>query len=251
MTAAEPMAVAPPAVLGDVPVAEGLARLLDRPDEPWRGHAHGAAFEASVMIADYGRRLTEHYGDRSGPTSPFRHFGLSIAFDRAVEVALHDEERVLDTGLRVLVAAFGPLMLQNVVLPPGARTAEQRNVFSNCEFHFDRGANQPDHYTLFWRDPNDATQRQPRTSSTLVMANEAAYLQACREGQGDDGPKLRYRLLQDEAVAPLVGKMMVEIPWKAVGVGEAAILDNTTVLHASYYPHADLRGYPISVRYLA
>ena len=33
--------------------------------------------------------------------------------------------------------------------------------------------------------------------------------------------------------------------------GEVAVLDNTTVLHASYYAHPDLRGYPISVRYLA
>ncbi len=242
----------PAPVLGAAAVADGLARLLDRPEVPWRGQAHGAAFEATVMIADHGRRLVAHYGQDAAGAVPFRHFGLAIAFDRAVEVALHDADRVLDDGLRALAAVFGPVVLRNVVLPPGLRTAEQRNVFANCEFHIDRGANQPDHYTLFWRDPNDPTQREPRTSSTLVMANGAAYLQACREGQGGDGPKSRYKLLQDTPVAAVAGKVLVEISWQAgVGVGEAAVLDNTTVLHASYYPLPDLRGYPISVRYLA
>ena len=257
MTAVAAQTAAPPPVLGAAAVADGVAQLLAKPEVPWRGTAHGAKFAATVMIADYGRRLVEHYGrDRAGgiDAGPFRHFGVAIEFDKAVEVAVHDAARGLDAGLRSLVAAFGPVVLRNVVLPAGSRTAEQRNVFSNCEFHIDRGANQPDHFTLFWRDPSDAAQREPRTSSTLVMANGAAYLQACREGQGGDGPTMRYRLFRNEPLAAraLAGKVLVEIPWQAgVGVGEAAVLDNTTVLHASYYPVPELRGYPISVRYLA
>jgi hypothetical protein len=44
---------------------------------------------------------------------------------------------------------------------------------------------------------------------------------------------------------------MVELGWRAPeGVGEISLIDNRTVLHASYYARPELEGYPISVRYL-
>ena len=58
-------------------------------------------------------------------------------------------------------------------------------------------------------------------SSTPLLANSAAYLQALREGQG--------------------------VP---ASTGEIGLLDNRTVLHASYDPRPKQNGYPIAIRYL-
>ncbi|NIA69265.1 hypothetical protein HBA54_11750 [Pelagibius litoralis] len=231
-----------------------LQSLQEQPTEPLRGRAGGADFEISVMIPEYRRRLVEHYEpDCGSPVTapPFRHFGLLAAFSSPVELPLHDRTKTLHAELRRLVHTFGPVILRNVHLSDEARCADQRNVFANLEFHIDRGPTQADHYTLFWRDPFDAIQRQPRSSSTLVLANAAACLQAQKEGHGGSEFKKSYRLFEKEPVAELVNKVLVEIPWRAAeGVGEVAILDNSTVLHASYYAHPELRGYPISVRYL-
>jgi hypothetical protein len=118
-------------------------------------------------------------------------------------------------------------------------------------FHIDRGRTQDDNISLFWRDPLDPVQRRPRSSSTLVLANAAAYLQAVKEGHGEHEFKLLYQLFEDEEIAPLLGEVMVELGWRAPeGVGEIALVDNRTVLHASYYARPTLKGYPIAVRYL-
>lgn len=234
---------------------ESLQDLQQQPANPLRGCTGGADFEMSVMIPEYRRRLVAHYGkDCAGPVTPppFRHFGLLVAFSNPVELPLHDQTKTLHEELRGLVRSFGPVIFRNVHLPKETRSAEQRNVFAKLEFHIDRAPQQPDHYTLFWRDPFDAIQRHPRSSSTLVLANAAAHLQAQKEGHESRELKTRYRLFENETVATLVNEVMVEIPWRAAeGVGEVAVLDNTTVLHASYYAHPELRGYPISVRYLS
>jgi hypothetical protein len=48
-----------------------------------------------------------------------------------------------------------------------------------------------------------------------------------------------------------MGQVLLELGWRApAGTGEIALLDNRTVLHASYYPRAQQKGYPIAVRYL-
>ncbi len=54
-----------------------------------------------------------------------------------------------------------------------------------------------------------------------------------------------------EEIGALVGEVLVEMDWRASqGVGEIALIDNRTVLHASYYRHPEHKGYGISVRYL-
>ncbi len=54
-----------------------------------------------------------------------------------------------------------------------------------------------------------------------------------------------------EEIGALVGEVLVEMDWRAPqGVGEIALIDNRTVLHASYHPHPEHKGYGISVRYL-
>lgn len=235
--------------------AESLQSLQQQPAKLLKGRTGDTDFEASVMIPDYRQRLVEHYGpdcaDRA-EARQFRHFGLLLAFSEPVELPLHDDSKTLHRELRDLVRIFGPVVLRNVYLPKETRSAEQRNVFASLEFHVDRAPQQPDHYTLFWRDPFDAIQSHPRSSSTLVLANAAAYLQAQKEGDNSSEMKTRYRLFEKEPVSKLVNKVMIEIPWSAAeGTGEVAVLDNTTVLHASYYAHPELRGYPISVRYLS
>ncbi len=231
-----------------------LAALQRDPRTPVEGRLNGTAYTARIAIPDYGARIERHYGRRLSVLDmdfPFRHFGLSIEFETPVELAVHDDERRLDAGLRALLGRFGPLTLSNANLPDRVRASGQRNVFQSLSFHIDRGHTQDDHISLFWRDPFDPVQHQPRNSSTLVLANAAAYLQAVKEGYGEHKFKLLYQLFEDEDIDPLIGEVMVELGWRAPeGVGEISLVDNLTVLHASYYAHPEYKGYPISVQYL-
>lgn len=232
-----------------------LAALQRNPHTPVEGRLNGTAYTAQIAIPDYGARIERHYGPRLGALDmdfPFRHFGLSIAFKTPVELTVHNDERHLDEDLRALLRCFGPLTLSNAYLPDRARAHAQRNVFPSLSFHIDRGDTQDDRISLFWRDPFDPVQRQPRSSSTLVLANAAAYFQAVKEGHGEHKFKLLYQLFEEEPnIDPLLGEVMVEMGWrKPEGVGEISLLDNRTVLHASYYAKPQYKGYPIAVRYL-
>ena len=231
-----------------------LAGLHRDPDAAVEGRLNGAGYCARITIPDYGARVEKHYGRKLGTLGidfPFRHFGLSIDFDKPVELAAHDEERRVDNGLRALLDRFGPLTLSNAYLPDRVRASGQRNVFKSLSFHIDRGRTQDDNISLFWRDPFDPVQRQPRSSSTLVLAVATAYLQAVKEGQGEHKFKMLYQLFEDEDIDPLIGEVMVELGWRAPeGVGEISLIDNLTVLHASYYARPKFKGYPIAVRYL-
>ena len=234
------------------PVA--IAALQRDPQTPVEGRLNGTAYIARIAIPDYGTRIEQHYGQRLntlGIDFPFHHFGLSIAFKTPVELAVHNDERCLDEGVRTLLHCFGPLTFSNAYLPDRARAHAQRNVFPSLSFHVDRGSTQDDSISLFWRDPFDPVQRQPRSSSTLVLANAAAYLQAVKEGYGEHKLKLLYQLFKDQNIDPLFGEVMIDLGWRQPeGVGEIAFIDNRTVLHASYYTQPEHKGYPIAVRYL-
>ncbi len=231
-----------------------LAGLQRDPDTVLEGRLNGAGYCARIAIPNYGARIEKRYGRELSALAidfPFRHFGLSVDFDTPVELAVHDDGRRLDDGLRALLRRFGSLTLRNAYLPDRARADAQRNVFPSLSFHTDRGRNQDDNISLFWRDPFDPVQRAPRRSSTLVLANAAAYLQAIEEGQDEHELKLLYQLFEDQEIAPLIGDVMVELGWRAPeGMGEIALVDNLTVLHASYYARPTFKGYPIAVRYL-
>ncbi len=211
-------------------------------------------YNAAIAIRNYDARLERHYGQSIagvGLEGRFRHFGLVLEFENPAEIALHDDGRRLDDGIRALVERYGPVLFRNAYLSDRAREGCQRNVFKSLSFHLDRGSTQADHYSLFWRDPFDAVTRMPRTSTTLVISNIAAYLQAVREGAGPHVFRQRYELFQPKVPNGLIGELLFELPWSAPeGTGEIAVLDNRTVLHASYYVHAHERGYPIAVRYL-
>ena len=130
------------------------------------------------------------------------------------------------------------------------RAGGQRNIFPDLQFHYDRSPLQENRFSLFSRDPFDPVQRLPRESSTLILPNLAAYLQAVREGRAPEaGEQAKYSIFGSTELDPLIGDILLELPWDAPeGAGELCIFDNRTVYHASYYREA--KGYPIGVRYL-
>ncbi len=234
--------------------ASQFSALEKNPSMTLEGALNGAAYQANIMIPNYGQQIKQHFRRSpggSGLAFPFRHFGLSITFNSPTELKVHNEGRQLDCGLRSLLDRFGPLSFSNAYLPDGMRSSEQRNVFDSLNFHIDRGRTQDDNISLFWRDPFDSVQREPRSSQTLVLANAAAYLQAIKQGREEHNFSQRYTLFKDEDVTPLIGNILIELGWRApTGVGEIALVDNHRMLHASYYPHPWKKGYPISVRYV-
>ncbi len=244
------------------PALEALAR---NPREVIEGKLNGSRYRARIAIPGYGDIVASHFagacGDgldqvcrRSDIPFNFQDFGLIFEFDRPVELAIHDAELTLDENLRRIVGRFGPVIVRNAYLPADSRREAQRNIFANLNFHFDRGSNQSSQYSLFFRDPFDAVQAQPRTSSTLFVANIVAHLQYAREHRcrpEDQRWRTRYEIFHDEALDALIDRIVLEHPWdEPEGTGEISLLHNRTVLHASYYRHETAKGYPISVRYL-
>jgi hypothetical protein len=231
-----------------------LRALQLRPESPVGGRFGSTDYTASVAIPRHLDWVAEHYGPEiSASPLPlaFPQFGIVVEFERHVEIAVCNMGRVLDANLRAAVEKFGPVMLRNASLPERDRHAGQRNIFPSLRFHLDRGDTQDDRYSLFWRDPFDETHRMPRTSSTLIVINAVAYLQARREGDKDTHFKSLYQIFENENMQDLIGKVVLEQGWRAPpGTGEICILDNRTVMHASYYPEPSDRGFPIGVRYM-
>ena len=238
------------------PIVEAatLETLRRAPEKPIRGSVSGVGYTARIGIPNHAEKVASHYGaggDRSAVPIEFPHFGVIFDFDKPVELSVCDDDRVLDQGLRETVEALGPVILRNAYLPKRDRLEGQRNIFPSLRFHLDRGSTQDDRFSLFWRDPFDEAHRLPRTSSTLIVANAVAYLQAYSEGDRSPQFKSLYQLFETQNLGDIVGKVVLEQAWRAPpGTGEIAILDNRSVLHASYYPRPEDRGYPIGVRYL-
>jgi len=231
-----------------------LDGLLQKPEQPVYGSYAGSGYQAQVAVPHHAANVARHYGtdlEHSVVPLEFPHFGAIIEFTSPVELAVCDAERTLDPGLREIVTTLGPVILRNAYLPERDRQQGQRNIFPSLRFHFDRGATQEDRFSLFWRDPFDKVHREPRSSSTLILANAVAYLQARKEGDHTPHFKPLYQLFETEKVSDVAGKIVLEQAWRApAGTGEISVLDNRTVLHASYYAEPEDRGYPIGVRYL-
>lgn len=219
-----------------------------------RGGVNGTRYTAGIVIPNYVNEIERHYKTRRD-TFPagngFEHFGVLITFDQPTEIEIYDNEFRLDPPLRELIAAFGPVILRNAFMSARRRSEGQRNIFGNLIFHLDRGHHMENRYSMFVRDPFDPIQREPRTSSTLIISNDAIQLQALAEGEETHPNKPRYNSFLDRDIRPMVGRLMVEQEWSApAGIGELCILDNRAVYHASYYKYPHQKGYPIGVRYL-
>ena len=243
-----------------------FAPLLRRPERGLEGRFKGLPYSARIAIPDYGERVARHYagvardglaaaGIGAGIAFELPRFGLIVEFDQAASIRVHAEDMVLDDSIRALIARFGAVFFRNARIAGAARRRFHRNIFPHLRFHVDRGANAVNQYSCFTRDPGEAEQRPPRDSSTLFIANIVAWLELVRSGGCDPsrerGVRAKYDLYGDCAVAELFGQVVLEQPWDAPeGSGEIAVIDNRTVLHATYHKDGETRGYPIGARYL-
>jgi len=240
--------------------------LAGNPRGELRGRLAGVAYRAAIAIPDYGRSVARHYAQQTGGGLPaasarsqipfdLAQFGLVIAFESPVEIAVHDPAMRLDDGIRALVGRFGPVIMRNAMVDHTLRGMFHRNIFPPLRFHVDRGPTMPNQYSCFTRDPFDAEQRGPRASSTLFIANIVAWLESLRNGDAASGAspgvKPSYDLFTGQDVTALFGDIILEQPWAApAGTGEIAVLDNRTVLHATWHKDGRTPGYRIGARYL-
>ncbi len=244
-----------------ISIKQELNTLTSTLEKTLSGKAGSNTFRARVAIPYYGRNISEHYAEFIGPgladlgrristSFDFSSFGLIIQFDKPQEIKLYDEDFVLDQDVKEAIAEFGPVILRNAYMSSKCRSEGQKNIFPDLSFHIDRGSTQDNQYSLFCRDPFDDVQKAPRASSTLLIANIVGYLQAKKQGQNPpEHLKKLYAIFEDEDLAPLFETILLHQPWdEPEGSGEICVLDNRTVLHASYYRTA--QGYPIGVRYL-
>lgn len=247
------------------PATFGL--LLRNPDAAIDGSFDGIPYRARIAIPFYSRRIERFYDEicRGGLKKmtaiagvPFEldQFGLVVTFARAAEIGLHDSAKLLDPSIRALVERFGPVILRNASIAGSARKEFHRNIFPHLRFHVDRGPMVENQYSCFTRDPSDAEQRHPRDSSTLFIANFVAWLETVRSGddqaRNERGMRTSYDLFEGKDVGGLLGEIILDQPWnEPEATGEIAVVDNRTVLHATYNKDGVTRGYPIGARYLS
>lgn len=224
-------------------------------------------YEAQIIIPNYRDRVLEQYQDilkgnlelftqRANIPFSFKHFGIEIAFSKPIELALHDINMAIEDCLRYLMGVVGPVVITNAYHQANLRSVGHRNRFPHLNFHVDRSANQPEHYSMYSRDPFDDEQQHPRNVSTLICANIVGYLQSIREGITDinatEGMRSTYNIFSEQNMDEVLGNTVLEQKWNAPkGIGEIAMQDNLTCLHASYYYNQTLKGYKIGVRYVA
>ena len=244
-----------------------LSQLTNKPMSSIEGNFSNARYSARLALPEYAKRLVEHYndllrGDLYGYASQveipfsFRHYGLIIQFNEPVSLELHDDDMVLDEGLRHIIAQVGAVIIRNAYMVARFRDRGHRNRFPHLNFHIDRSVNQPTQYSMYTRNPFDEEQKYPRTSSTLFIPSIVGNLQAVREGlvsaKSEKGLRGTYTLFTRENPDTFLDKVVLEHAWdEPEGVGEISMLDNRTSLHASYYRDPSVKGYKIGVRYLA
>lgn len=244
-----------------------LQSLLRNPDRPVMAEHAGMSYRAQIALPYYRKRLEEHYADiLPQGLEPFcrqaeipfglEHYGVVFDLDAATEVHPHDQEGVLNEGLRMLISRLGAVIIRNANMVTHLREYGHKNRFPHLNFHIDRSANQPTQYSMYARDPFDEEQKFPRTSSTLFVPTIVGYLQGVREGlikpSVDKGARATYTIFTQEDMGQLLGNIILEHRWdRPEGTGEISMLDNRTSLHSSYYRDPYNKGYKIGVRYLA
>ena len=243
-----------------------LAQLYANPHGVVIGAYAGKSYKLKIVIPDYAKRVADYYQDiltsslqdlsqQAEIPFTFQHFGLLCEFVDAVELNLHDDDMNLDGNIKSVVDKIGPVLIKNAFLSSQQRSIGHRNRFPHLSFHVDRSPNQPTPYSMFTRDPFDEEQVEPRTASTLFVANLVAYLQLLKEKQCDagseKGTRTLYNIFSQTHMTDVLGNIVLEQAWNEPrGTGEICIQDNRTVQHASYYRDAARKGYRIGVRYV-
>lgn len=244
-----------------------LDQLFKQPDQEFQGSIGSHQYSARIVIPNYRHKIENYFSDIIDSSLQsecamaqiplnFEHFGVSIRFHSPLEVYLYNDELALHDGLCDIISRIGPVLLKNVYFSAAIRDDGHRNRFPQFQFHIDRSEKQPTRYSLYTRNPFDDEQKFPRTASTLFTANIAAYLQAVKQKQLqkniDKGAPTSSLLFEKEKIEDIMGKVIVEQTWdQPEGTGEIAMIDNATVLHASFYRDASQSGYRIGVRYLS
>lgn len=244
-----------------------LNLLTRNPHTAQEGRFGTSDYTAHIALPDYSKRLINQYntilhGDiysysqRVQIPYTYNHFGVIIEFSQPTELELHNDEMVLDEGLRQIIARTGPVIIRNAYMVAKFRDRGHRNRFPHLNFHIDRSENQPTQYSMYTRNPYDEEQQYPRTSSTLFVPSIVGNLQAVKEAQAnatsDIGMRGTYTIFNNEEMNTVLNNIVLEHAWdEPQGVGEISMLDNRTALHASYYRDPSQKGYKIGVRYLA
>jgi len=245
---------------------QDINQLLSNPHGAVIGSYAGKSYTLKIAIPDYARNIAEYYADmlsedlltlsqRVEVPFGYKHFGLICEFSEAVELNLHDADMNLDEKVKLAVDRIGPVILRNAYLSSQVRDMGHRNRFPHLSFHVDRSPNQPTPYSMYTRNPFDSEQVEPRTASTLFIANMVAYLQLLREKQSDPaserGVRTLYNIFASTDMQEVLGKTVLEQAWDASrGTGEICVQDNRLIQHASYYRDAARNSYRIGVRYV-
>ncbi|NQV56711.1 MAG: hypothetical protein HQ503_12700 [Rhodospirillales bacterium] len=238
-----------------------ITNLKAAPTRTLSGQLFGKPADFKICITGHNGTVAAHYKSKlaGGYTqaeasarslSHFDNFGLRVVFGAASEIILCDAELTLETNIRALVEAFGAVFLANARTAPIKNDVLQKNIFSGLAFHVDRAPTQPNQYSVYTRDPRDPAQKMPRRTSTLFAPRRTIYLQGIADGF--DPAKLtgsaKLDLFGDDNMADVLNKVVLEQSWKAPeGTGEIGIIDNRTLMHASYHPGE--KDYQIGTRY--
>ena len=249
----------------DIP-ASLLDRLQSNPTIPVQGKIGNIAFSAEIGIPNYRDKVNAHFANDTKMKVAelatffeipfaFTHFGLIVHFDQPIEIKVHDDDFHLDAPLREMVRRFGPVIIRNAYSSSETRNEVQKNIFQNLRFHYDRGRNMENQYSLYTRNPFDPAQKNPRDTSTLFLANIVAHMQCMKEegckSPDEKGLRPNYDIFLREDMADLIDNIILDQPWSAAeGTGEIALIDNLTVLHSSWHRVRGEKSYPIGTRYL-
>jgi hypothetical protein len=241
--------------------------LMANPDQTIYDKMHGSVYKAYIGISHYKDKVLKYYSELLNGTDlqtlcaeieipfDFNHFGLVLEFERPTELILHDTDMTLNDDARYIVRQVGPFIIKNGYLEAVVRDYGHRNRFPHLSFHFDRNPEQPTVYSMYTRNPFDAEQANPRRASTLFIANIISYLQSRMENKTNQhlkkGVQPVYNIFTDEKMNDVLGKIVLEHAWNGpFGTGEISMIDNRTVLHASYYENPTQKAYRIGVRYV-
>lgn len=244
-----------------------LTKLMSTPEQVISGIFSNTPYKAHIVIPHYKLRISEYYRDeidgnldqlctRLNLPKVFKHFGVSIFFEKPIQLHLHDSDMSMVNGLHPIIKEIGAVIIKNAYLDSEHRDMGHKNRFPQLNFHVDRSEKQPTHYSMYTRNPYDDEQKHPRKSSTLFAASIIGYLQSVKEKtidpHSETGNKGTYTIFTKENMSDVINKIIIEHAWnETIGTGEISMLDNITCLHASYYPMVHEKGYKIGVRYVA
>jgi len=243
-----------PVDLTDCLHADNISGLLDAPFHQHFKNSAAIDFRARIEIPSISQEVEQRFSHLPETAEivtgmPFNHFGLVVDFENEAELNLYDASLHLHPHVKKIISEFGVCIFRNARMLNPLDTGLQKNIFPDLVFHVDRGHLFDNQYSLFYRDPADPAHRLPRKSTTLIMANAAAQLQAMEEGVWTSAASTNCKLFSGTSPEAAIGKYVMEQRWNApAGTGEVCVFDNRTVLHASY--HREPGGYHIAVQYL-